>query len=310
MTLRDIARHTRGLSLGLCLAILMPLAGCAATSGAGSTANTAGQTSPTPSATPIPACVQLNSGATPFTSLTGVSGFTLPAGAYISSGAASGGGDGEYQVTTYTVCFQGSEGAIDGPSGSTIAQLKQAGWSVNNLFPDPTSNAYLDYCSNSHNCVNDAGTPKPFTFVGFDQYVTHTNGYTTFRLQVATIAAPACLNDPQYYSGAPKYTIYYDGNSASSSGDPRNHFQMPPGTRVSTFQGGGTAGSTYIYFCSAGSQATVVNFLVQSMSNDGWTISAAASAGFTATIGTGPTYTIDVRVQNPNNYYLRVYVPM
>ena len=85
---------------------------------------------------------------------------------------------------------------------------------------------------------------------------------------------------------------------------------MPPGTRVSTYQGGGTAGSTYVYYCSAGSQATVVNFLVQAMSNVGWTISSAVLAGFTARYGSGPTYQIDVAVQNPNNYSLRVFVPM
>jgi hypothetical protein len=100
-------------------------------------------------------------------------------------------------VTTYTVCFQGSEAAIDGPSGSTLAKLVQASWSLNNLFPDPGNHAYLDYCSTSRNstsrnCVNDGSTSSPFTF---DQYASHSGGYTTFRVQVATLGAPACLND-------------------------------------------------------------------------------------------------------------------
>ncbi len=297
--------------------IAVSLAGCQASAGGAQTgaatppSPTASPTSiPTATATPQPPCVQLVPGATPFTSLSGVSGFNLPVGAYLSAGAHTGGGSGQYKVTTYTVCFPGTEAAINGPSSSTVGQLQAAGWTFNNLFPDPSNNAYLDYCSNSHNCLNTNGTGNPFTFLGFNQYVSHAGGYTTFQLQVATIAAPACLNDPQYYSGTPKYTLYYDGSSAGSSGPSRNHFQMPPGTRVSTFQGGGTAGSTYVYFCSAGTQASVVNFLKQAMSNDGWTISSVSASGFSASTGSGPTYTISVDVQNPNNYYLRVFIPM
>jgi hypothetical protein len=246
-----------------------------------------------------------------FTSLSGVAGLQLPADSYISATpAVSGGGAGQYTIKIYTVCFHGSESAIDGANPSAIGSLVQAGWTLNNLFPDPTSFSYIDYCSNAHLCVNNSGSPDPFTFVGFEQYASHTGGYTTVHLDVATIAAPSCLNDPQYYSGTPKYRLYYDGNSTSVSGDPSNHFLMPPGTRVSTFQGGGTAGSTYVYYCSAGTQATVVSFLKQAMQNVGWTISNASASGFTASRGQNPTYTIAVSVQNPNNYYLRVFIPM
>ena len=128
-------------------------------------------------------------------------------------------------------------------------------------------------------------------------------------MQVARIAAPACLQNAQYYSGTPKYTLYEDGSKASSSNS-TYHFLMPPGTRDSTFQGGGTPGSTYVYFCSAGTQATVVAFLKQAMQNDGYTISSASASGFSAATGSSPTYRIDVSVSSPHNYYLRVFVPM
>lgn len=311
--------HTLVASLGL-LAILALLAGCAPSGTASATASATNAPTMTPlatttstpaaSATPQAVCTVLVAGSAPYTSISGLPGMKLPSGAYVSSPTPTGGGQGQYAIATYIGCFQGGESAIDGPSSSTISQLKTLGWKLNNLFPDPSNFAYLDYCSNSHNCLNDAGSPNPFTFAGFDQYAGHPGGYTTFRLQVATIGAPSCLNDPQYYSGTPKYTIYYDGNNASNSGSPQNHFQMPPGTRVSTFNGGGTAGSTYVYFCSAGNQSWVVNFLVQAMQNTGWAISSAASAGFTAKFGSNPTYQIDVAVSNPNNYSLRVYVPM
>lgn len=304
----------RGL-IGITCLLLAAVAGCSSNA----SAHHGGSSSPSatlPTATPQPPCGQLVPSSTPFHSLPGVPGVQMPAGAYIGSATASGGGLGQYSVQTYTVCFQGAESAIDGgvltqsatPS-STLGYLVHSGWLPNNLFPDPSNFAYLDACSSGHTCVNDTGAPNPFTFFGVDQFASHTGGYTTFRLQVATTLAPSCLNDPQYYSGTAKYTIYEDGNNASSSNS-TYHFQMPPGTRVSTFQGGGTAGSTYVYFCSDGSQASVVGFLQQSMQNAGYSITNLTASGFNAALGSGPTYNVSVQVQNPNNYYLRIFVPM
>ncbi len=271
---------------------------------------------PSPTPTPLPPCAIALPGSAPLNSINGVPGIQLPPGTYGTAGTHSGGGTGQYTVTSYTICFHGGEAAIDGgqippagPPTSTVGHLVQAGWVLNNLFPDPTNFAYLDYCSTQHVCVNSSGSGNPFTLVGFDQYASQSGGYTTAHLQVATIAAPACLNDAQYYAGTPKFTLYYDGNKASSSNS-TYHFLMPPGTRVSTFQGGGTAGSTYVYFCSAGTQATTVNFLKLSMQNTGWAITNASASGFSASKGTNPTYRIDVSISNPNNYYLRVFIPM
>ncbi len=312
LTRRTPTLLARGLTLALALTAPLVLAACASASTSGQvTVIVTATPQATVTATPLPACVQLAPGSAPFTGISGISGLTLPSGAYSASPAYTGGGAGKYRIASYTVCFQGAESAIDGPSSSsTLMQLKASGWALNNLFPDPSNFSYLDFCSNSHNCVNSKGAPNPFTFIGFQQYTSHPNGYTTFTLQVATISAPSCLNDPNYYAGTPKYALYYDTNSASPSGSPQNHFQMPPATRVSTFQGGGTAGSTYVYYCSAGTQASVVGFLKQAMTNTGWTVSSATSSGFSASYGSGPTYRIDILVQNPNNYYLRVFVPM
>ncbi len=268
-------------------------------------------------ATPASPCVTLVPGATAFNGVSGVSGLQVPAGTYISAATTTGGGVGQYTIASYMLCFQGMESAIDGgmltksatPS-STLGYLVQGSWTANNLFPDPSSFSYLDYCSSGHTCVNDPGSPNPFTFVGVDQFASHSGGYTTFRLQVATIAAPTCLNDPQYYSGTPTYSIYEDGNTASSS-NPVYHFQMPPGTRDTSYKGGGTAGSFYAYFCSAGTQASVVAFLQNSMQNDGYTITNVTASGFNGAYSSPPyTYNIMVDVENTNNYYLRLFVPI
>ena len=306
---------SRGLLFCALTTMAMSLPGCSS-SAATSVPTPHFTEAPTLTPTPSPPCVSDLPGSAPLSTINGVPGIQLPPGTYATAGTSSGGGTGQYTVTTYTMCFQGGEAAIDGgsmppagPPTSTVGHLVQAGWVLNNLFPDPTNFAYLDYCSTQHVCVNSTGTGTPFTFVGFDQYASQSGGYTTARLQVATIAAPACLNDAQYYSGTPKYTLYYDGSKASSS-NPTNHFLMPPGTRVSTFLGGGTAGSLYVYFCSAGTQATAVAFLKLSMQNGGWTISNVSASGFSASTGTNPTYRIDVSISNPNNYYLRVFVPM
>jgi hypothetical protein len=311
----------RPLTLGIAIITvfgILALSACGATPTPGGVEalSTPTVTSIPPTATPQPPCVQDVAGSKPFQGLSAVPGIQLPSGTYMSGPTTSGGGTGQYAITTYTLCFKGTESAIDGgslsPSGtatSTIGHLAHNAWIVNNLFPDPTNDAYLDYCSTQHVCVNSSGSGAPFTFVGFDQYANAGSGYTTFRLQVATIAAPACANDPQYYSGSPKYTIYEDGSKASSS-NPTYHFQMPPGTRVSTFQGGGAAGSTYAYFCSAGTQSSIITFLKQAMQNSGYSISNTTASGFSAAMGSGPTYNIDVSVPSHSNYYLRIFVPM
>jgi hypothetical protein len=316
-----LARRARRLLLVLMTLLgALSLAACALSGGSGQSTVVVTATAPqatvaatvtaAATATPIPECVSLAHGSKPYTSI-GITGLSLPTGAYITSPAYSGGGSGLYRIATYTACFHGSEPAIDGFSSSTLSQLKASGWALNNLFPDTGNFTRLDYCSNSHNCVNSKGTPNPFTFIGFSHYTAATNGYTLFTLQVATIAKPVCLNDIAYYSGTPKYTLYYDGNSASSSGTPQDHFQMPPATRVSTFQGGGTAGSTYVYFCSAGSAAHVVAALKSAMAATGWAISAVTASSFTATYSSGLYhYQIDVSVPGPNNYVLRVFIPM
>jgi hypothetical protein len=325
-----MARH-RSLSAltAICIGLAALLAACSSTNAGGvakvATATTAPTATPTATATatPVPPCVQLVPGATPFTSVPNVPGLQLPPGAYISPATHSGGGTGQYSITTYTICYQGSEYAIDGgpystppAPNSTLVVLGNNGWITNNLFPDPSNFVYLDYCSAPHVCVNSSGSPNPFTFVGFDQFISAGGGYETVRMEVGTIGAPACLNNSSYYSGTPKYTIYEDGSKASSS-NPTYHFQMPPGTRVSTFQGGGTAGSTYTYFCSDGTAATVLADLKTAMTNDGWSITNPSATDFTATTtgncGNPPhqcTYQIYVNVTNPNNYYLRVFIPM
>lgn len=311
----------RGL-IGLVCLIVVAISGCSSAASAkhgGSSTPTATKGPlATPTASPVPQspCVGLIAGGAPFQALSGIPSIQLPAGTYIGPAAAAGGGPGQYTVQTYAACFPGAESAIDGgaliqPANpvSTLGYLVHSGWAPNNLFPDPTNFAYLDSCSSGHTCLNDSNAPAPFTFIGVKQFATPQPGYTTFQLQVATLAAPTCLNDPTYYSGTPKYTLYEDGNMASSS-NPTYHFLMPPGTRVSTYQGGGTAGSTFAYFCSAGTQATVVAFLSQAMQNDGYAVTGLTASGFNAALGSGPTYNVSVLVQNPNNYYLRIFVPM
>lgn len=274
-----------------------PIASTTATGGASSTTTATGSLQQ--------ACLAADPGAMPFQ---GVDGLQLPSGSYITVPTTAGGGAGQYTVQTYTICVPGGEAAIIGGSSSAVGQLEQNDWKENNLFPDPTSLSYLDYCSAPHFCLNTPGTPNTFTFMGFDQFASHAGGVETAELQIGSMDTPICLNDVGYYSGAAKYTLYFDGNSTAQGSIPAYHFQMPPETRVSTFTGGGTAGSTYNYFCSGGTQNTVIAFLTNAMQNIGWSVTPN-STGFSATEGSNPTYMIDLNIVNPNNYSLRVFIP-
>ena len=318
--LRTRRAPVRALSSLAFFAAILLLVGCSSTS---STTPGAGQATPNGAATATAtgtsggsttggggtqqACLAAAPGSMPFQ---GVDGLQLPSGSYITVPTTAGGGDGQYTVQTFTICVPGGEAAIDGGSSSSaVSQLQQNQWVLNNLFPDPTSLSYLDYCSAPHICLNTPGTPNTFTFMGFDQFASQAGGVETARLQIGSMTTPICLNDVGYYSGTPKYTLYEDGNSTAQGSVPAYHFQMPPETRVSTFNGGGTAGSTYEYFCSGGTTATVTNFLTQSMQNIGWTVTPN-STGFSATDSTGGvTYMIDLNITYPNNYSLRVFVP-
>ncbi len=136
----------RGFALILTITLAAPflLASCASVSGG--TSGTDQAPTVTATATPIPECVQLSPGATPFAGIDGVSGLALPAGAYITAPNYTGGGAGEYRIATYIVCFQGDQTAITGaPASATFTQLQAAGWKFDNLFPDPTNFSYIDY---------------------------------------------------------------------------------------------------------------------------------------------------------------------
>ncbi len=119
-------------------AITLVMCGCAVPAAANETSSaTATATSaPTVTPTPQPPCTQLVTGATPLQSVSGVPGLQAPAGTYIGPASTSGGGAGQYAVTTYTLCFQGSEANIDGGQlttsatpTSTIGYLVHGGWS-------------------------------------------------------------------------------------------------------------------------------------------------------------------------------------
>lgn len=173
--------HTKVLIAPLA-ALVLAFAGCGATT----VTIIQGGSTPAATATPQSPCVALVPGAAPFSGLGSVPGMQMPTGTYISAAATSGGNAGQYSIKTYQLCFQGSESAIDGTS-STISGLAQSGWKRNNLFPDPSNASYLDYCSNAHQCLNTSGSSKPFSFVGFDQFASHSGGYAPANALLSSV---------------------------------------------------------------------------------------------------------------------------
>lgn len=267
-----------------------------------------------PTSTPLPACAQLPGGASLFQGLSAAPDLTLPPQSYISSALTTGGGVGQYTVQSYTVCFPGQESLIDGdvyspPANptSSLGKLVRAGWTLNNLFPTDYDFAWMDHCTGNRLCLNDGGTPNPFTFLGIDQYAAQNGGVTIFRLQVATISPPACLNNPAYYSGTPHYTLYFDGSDFSKA-PATYYFPMPPATRASDYAKA-HPGSQYRYFCSAGTPATILSILELGMQSNNYTLTQITPNGFVATKGSGPVYEVDVSVPSAGNYSLRIYPP-
>ncbi len=84
---------------------------------------------------------------------------------------------------------------------------------------------------------------------------------------------------------------------------------MPPATRISSYKDSGGGGAHDVFFCSAGTTASIINVLEFTMQTDGWSIAVTSASTFSATKGGSPRYRIDVNAANPSNYFLRIYDP-
>ncbi len=119
------------------------------------------------------------------------------------------------------------------------------------------------------------------------------------------VPAPSCDAATFGDTSNDAWIIYQDNNDHGSGYE---HFLLPPATLYPVHYGGGTAGSTYFPFCSAGTPATIIAFLQTSMTAAGWTLSGVTASGFSGQYPiTGGHRGVSVQVTSSQLWYIRVF---
>jgi hypothetical protein len=260
-----------------------------------------------PTATPLPSCATLLPGSVAATPITGFTEVQFPTGAVDAGPHPSYGGTGQFTIQEYDACYTGTQDDLTGPfSGhhSVTAYLLGSGWGTSQTFP--YTGDTQQPCA--QNCFDFADNQR---YLALDQITDHGNSLITYRMRLAAPpAAPSC--NPTYYPSATPYSIYFNADASSLY-----HFQLPPLSKLSNFNGGGHAGGYDTPICSAGDYPSILAFMNASVTAAGWTVMSPTSAtGFSAQLAqNGHTYSIDVStnsgyISTANEWILTVHVPM
>jgi hypothetical protein len=261
---------------------------------------------PTVTPTPIPSCPTLLPGSVAATPITGFTEVQFPSGTVDTAPHQTYGGTGQFTIIEYDLCYTGTPDDLIGPfSGhhSVTANLLGAGWGTSQTFPytgdiqQPCVEHCFDFADNQR-------------YLTLDQITDHGNSVITYRMRLAAPPlSPTC--NPTNYPAATPYSIYFDPNTTSAY-----HFQLPPLSKISSFNGGGHAGGTDTPICSAGTYATMIAFMQSSVTAAGWTVGTTSGTGFTAQMSqNGQTLTIDMSTSNglistTSEWVLTVHAPM
>ena len=292
------------------LATLILVTGCGTPITVTSTPGTATATKIiVPTGTTAPSCTTVLAGATALSPVPNFSDVKIPTGAVAQSPTNLGGGAGQFQVSDFSICFTGIVDDVTGPfSGHTsvVAYLFGSGWGVSTTFPN--DGAVQSACAaNCYSYPTSGSHPYP-RYIALDNVTTTGSGgsgLVTYHMRLALPpSTPACAPATDYpmpYT----YSIYFDTTAGI------NHFQLPSLTVPSSNKGGGTAGSTYISFCSAGTTSSIVAFMQIAVTTSGWTVSSVTATGFFAQqVSGGRTYSFTVDASNPDNWFIRMFRPM
>jgi hypothetical protein len=258
-----MARHMRFAVLQTLFAFSLALivAGCSSTAsttpgGSGTIATPTAGTTPTSAPT---TCAQLPG----FASAAAFSLTAAPANTVATSGATSGGGRGEWAVTTYSLCSPQSTTALKVSSGGhgsgtmpLLSYLPFINWGPNAYFP--ADGIAPTRCASGGHCFLKYDNTQ---FLNITHIVGHGHGLITWQLQVAAPpAAPACDSS---FSGS-----YLDPTGGTVVAGQEPAIPLPPLTHAG--QGQGAAGNHYLPLCSAGSGASVMASLAEAMPAFGW----------------------------------------
>lgn len=244
--------------LTLALPLLMVTAcstgsGSAGSSSSGTTTSSTAISTPIPTnpptATATPSCATLIPGASPLGSIPNFPEVALPSGAnpVASAPQTTGGGPGQFTITSYAVCFTGTTDEVDGPYSahhSLSAMLLGSGWG---RTPDsfPFDAQYNKACSSSQFCFF-AGISVVGRQLEADSVTDHGNQLITFNLHLAfPPTGPACNAN---FTSSPIHGIQ------TTTPTDYGTVPLPP---ISYLAPDSAAGHPGVDVCSAGTAATL-----------------------------------------------------
>jgi hypothetical protein len=246
-----------------------------------------------PTATPTPSCATLVPGSSPLGTIPHFPEVALPSGANPVAAApqTSGGGSGQFTITSYAVCYTGTTDEVDGPYSahhSLSAMLLGTGWG---RTPDsfPFDAQYNKACSSSQFCFF-SGVAVIGRQLEADSVTDHGNHLITFNLRLAfPPTAPACNAN---FTGSPIHGIQTTAATAYGT------VPLPP---ISLLAPDNSTGHGGLDICSTGTAATLSAFLMAYMPQNGWTLHASSSSSQTWKSGSG---CIDISIAAPVLWYM------
>lgn len=293
-------------------AALLALTACSTTSGSnpgGPNPNPAATSVSQATATAAPTgCAALLPGATAATPIPGFTTYTLfPTGSVMKPLQTAYGGTGEFTIRETTLCYPGTVSQVNGPySGHTsiYATLLGMGLDFNSGFPYDGVTA-ADACASGANCFNTNGLSNFEHYISFEKLTSPQSGFVTYRLRVASPPANPACSPPSDYSGQ---SIIHTWKITSAV-----TYAVPPLTKGSTANSGsGYAGGNLFWLCSAGSGATILQFMKGVAQSHGEALLHSTSTSFEVCLeqSAGQYFSITITTSTGDVWEMNQTVPV
>jgi hypothetical protein len=239
------------LALALCLATAMALGACNGTTVTVSapTPVPSATHAASPTATPVPTCAQLVSGAGSASAGSSFTDVTFPSGSISTTPALHLSGTGLWTIYLLNACAPNTTAAAVRSFYSS--QLTAQGWTYAPTLP--FDGGYQQACGDAY-CWGKDAAPR---YVGLEVPTDHPGGSVTFTLRLfVPPSIPGCLNNGPF---SPPYQSFYPQYSS---------LPLPPLTLFGP--GDGSGGLTSNTMCSAGTMDAVNSFFTNELTKHGW----------------------------------------
>jgi hypothetical protein len=241
------------------------------TTGTGTTGTTGALPTVTaaPTSTPVPSCSTLVSGSSPLGSIAHFPEVIFPAGTnpVALAPTVSGGGTGQFTISTSEACLTGTTDNVNGPFSahdSLSATLFGAGWGLTpNSFP--FDGQYHKACTTGQECYF-SGVSVEGRQLEVDSLTDHGNHIITFHMVLAYPPnAPSCNAN---FTNSPEQGIQASTSTAYGT------VPLPPLALIAPDASAGHGGTDV---CSAGTVSTVTSFLTTYMPQHGWNLHSSST---------------------------------